>query len=81
MPITPEPQIEPRTAPEPQSPPSGAALPDPAASIQRTPWQRTAAAVPVSRRNHYNPASAQPTTTPATSTPGLIGPVGYDVQK
>jgi pilus assembly protein CpaC len=80
MPVTPQPQIEPQQGQvDPQ--PSGAALPDPSANIQRAPWQRTAAALPVFPRNQYNPATAEPSATPATSTPGLIGPIGYDVQK
>jgi hypothetical protein len=80
LPATPQPQLEPQLeGADPQ--PSGAALPDPSASVGRAPWQRTAAALPVFPRNHYNPAPAQPTATPATSTPGLIGPIGYDVEK
>jgi hypothetical protein len=51
--VTPQPQIEPQQGQvDPQ--PSGAALPDPSANIQRAPWQRTAAALPVFPRNQYN---------------------------
>jgi pilus assembly protein CpaC len=54
----------------------GGSLPDPAANRLQAPWQRSAATragVPM-RPN-------QTAGRPATSTPGLIGPIGYDVQK
>jgi len=55
-------------------------LPDPAASLQGPQWQTTPAAhySPVNRRN---PNQVRQTSGRATSTPGLIGPIGYDVQK
>jgi pilus assembly protein CpaC len=56
--------------------PNGDVPPDPAAS--RGPqWQRTASAVTNRQVRH---ASGRPNGMP-TSTPGLIGPIGYDVQK
>lgn len=69
--VTPLPHV-----PQPQAAPS-----DPAASNRQPQWQ---AAVPQAamRNNPYVPAS-EPTLAPpqTTSTPGLIGPIGYDVQK
>ena len=55
-------------------------LPDPAASIQGPQWQTTPAAhySPVNRRNQNQ---VRQTSGRSTSTPGLIGPIGYDVQK
>lgn len=55
-------------------------LPDPAASIQGPQWQTTPAAhyAPTNRRN---PNQVQQASGRSTSTPGLIGPIGYDVQK
>jgi pilus assembly protein CpaC len=56
--------------------PGGEVPPDPAAS--RGPhWNRTASAVTSRQVRSANSRSGGP----ATSTPGLIGPIGYDVQK
>jgi pilus assembly protein CpaC len=60
--------------------PSGAQPPDPAASRPRPQWQRTAGA-PMNRNIRPNPVVGPTLSGPATSTPGLIGPIGYDVQK
>jgi hypothetical protein len=82
-PATPQPQLgqpQPAAQPAAQPQPSATPLPDPAAARPQASWQRTAAA-PVFPRNQHNPAPMQPAATPATSTPGLIGPIGYDVQK
>ena len=56
------------------------ALPDPAASTQGPQWQTTPAAhyAPTNRRN---PNQVRQASGRSTSTPGLIGPIGYDVQK
>lgn len=54
--------------------PSGALPPDPAANHMMPQWQRTAN-VPASQ------GARSVLTGPTTSTPGLIGPIGYDVQK
>jgi hypothetical protein len=54
-------------------------LPDPAASLQRPNWR--GAARPARQTNPYKPAAAPIPASRATSTPGLIGPIGYDVQK
>lgn len=63
----------------PQSP--GSSMPpDPAANRVPPQWQRTASAV-TSRQIRSNPNHRPMVNTPATSTPGLIGPIGYDVQK
>lgn len=57
-----------------------ATVPNPAAGMPRPNWQAGAVAP-------YNPPSRQVQTPPpaavvrTTSTPGLIGPIGYDVQK
>ncbi|HYO24005.1 MAG TPA: pilus assembly protein N-terminal domain-containing protein [Lacipirellulaceae bacterium] len=58
--------------------PGGASPPDPAANMLPPQWQRTASA----DRTMRTTAPAGPMLgEPATSTPGLIGPIGYDVQK
>ena len=54
--------------------------PDPAARRAPPPWQRTAA-LPAQRATRPNPSAAPTLIGPSTSTPGLIGPIGYDVQK
>jgi pilus assembly protein CpaC len=74
-PADPSMPLEPATGPELEGVlPSGAAPPDPAANHMMPQWQRTA-----------NAPAGQVTrsvlTGPTTSTPGLIGPIGYDVQK
>ncbi len=63
---------------QPQLAPS--ALPDPAANIQGPQWQTAPAAhySPVNRRTQNQ---VRQTSGRSTSTPGLIGPIGYDVQK
>lgn len=55
-------------------------LPDPAANLQGPQWQTTPAAhyAPTNRRN---PNQVRQASGRSTSTPGLIGPIGYDVQK
>jgi hypothetical protein len=81
MPVEPVQPLEGESGPlvEPDAP--GAALPpDPAASYGRPQWQRTALAPVNHSILHNRPAGAMPATGP-TSTPGLIGPIGYDVQK
>ncbi len=52
---------------------------DPAAGLPGPSWQRTAAA-PNRSILHNRPAGSTPPGG-ATSTPGLIGPIGYDVEK
>ena len=55
-------------------------VPNPAAGMPQPQWQ-TASTGPIIPASRHNPA---PTLAPAnrtTSTPGLIGPIGYDVQK
>ncbi|BBO32959.1 hypothetical protein PLANPX_2571 [Lacipirellula parvula] len=69
MPIQP---LQPELAP--------ATLPDPAASIQG-PQFRAAPAAHYSPVNQRQPNQVRQTSARATSTPGLIGPIGYDVQK
>jgi pilus assembly protein CpaC len=54
--------------------------PDPAANRTPPQWQRTAA-LPANRSIRTNPPTAPTLIGPSTSTPGLIGPIGYDVQK
>ena len=54
--------------------PNGALPPDPAANHMMPQWQRTANVA-------AGPATRSVLTGPTTSTPGLIGPIGYDVQK
>ena len=56
------------------------APPDPAASSRSRSWQRTAA-LPANRSIRTTRPSRPTASRPATSTPGLIGPIGYDVQK
>jgi pilus assembly protein CpaC len=75
MPTGPEfgPQFEP-------VPPGGAAPPDPAAQQGQPPWQRTAA-LPNNRSIPHNPTIGPALPPRTTSTPGLIGPIGYDVAK
>lgn len=78
-----EPGPAPLTPPQPASAaaqPQGISLPDPAAQLPQAPWQRTAQA-PSHPSNRYNPSPAPAPAAPATSTPGLIGSIGYDVQK
>lgn len=53
---------------------------DPAAGLPGPSWQRTASAPANRSILHNRPAGAIPPAT-ATSTPGLIGPIGYDVEK
>jgi hypothetical protein len=53
---------------------------DPAAHQQSPPWQRTASA-PSGRSILRHRADGATATGGPTSTPGLIGPIGYDVQK
>ncbi len=60
--------------------PDGAAPPDPAASQSLPQWQRTAAGSP-NRSILHNRPNGSTGAAGATSTPGLIGPIGYDVQK
>lgn len=57
-----------------------ATLPDPAASIQG-PQFRAAPAAHYSPANQRHPNQVRQTSARSTSTPGLIGPIGYDVQK
>jgi pilus assembly protein CpaC len=55
-------------------------VPNPAAGMPQPTWQ-TASAAPINPPSRHHPT---PTLAPAnrtTSTPGLIGPIGYDVQK
>jgi len=82
---TPQPAASPAPATPPQpsaasAAPKSVVLPDPAAQVPPAPWQRTAQA-PTHPTSRYNPNSAPILAPPATSTPGLIGPIGYDVQK
>jgi pilus assembly protein CpaC len=60
--------------------PGAVAPPDPAANRVPPQWQRTASAV-TSRQIRSNPHPGPMGANPTTSTPGLIGPIGYDVQK
>jgi hypothetical protein len=60
--------------------PTPAAGPDPAASSIMRPRQSTAAR-PTNRTSPQNPSTPQLAAPNTTSTPGLIGPIGYDVQK
>lgn len=53
---------------------------DPSARQQSPPWQRTAAA-PSGRSILRHRADGATPVVGSTSTPGLIGPIGYDVQK
>lgn len=55
-------------------------LPDPAANTRGPQWPATPAAH-YSPANRRNPTSVRQTSGRSTSTPGLIGPIGYDVQK
>lgn len=55
-------------------------LPDPAARNQGPQWQTTPAAH-YSPANRRNPNQVRQASGRSTSTPGLIGPIGYDVQK
>jgi hypothetical protein len=75
MPAGPEfdPQVDPAL-------PSGAMPPDPAAQQGQAPWQRTAA-LPNNRSIPHNPTAGAALPPRTTSTPGLIGPIGYDVAK
>jgi pilus assembly protein CpaC len=67
--------LEPATGPQLDGVlPSGASPPDPAANHMMPQWQRTATA-PAGQ------VTRSVLTGPTTSTPGLIGPIGYDVQK
>jgi pilus assembly protein CpaC len=60
--------------------PSGASPPDPAANHMLPQWQRTAN-VAAGHNGASGPTTRSVLTGPTTSTPGLIGPIGYDVQK
>jgi hypothetical protein len=53
---------------------------DPSAHQQSPQWQRTASS-PGGRSILHNRAGGAAPAGGATSTPGLIGPLGYDVQK
>jgi pilus assembly protein CpaC len=55
-------------------------MPDPSAGAGRPQWQ-AAAPTPSSLANRHNPTPALVPANRTTSTPGLIGPIGYDVQK
>jgi hypothetical protein len=55
---------------------TSAQAPDPAAGMSRPQWQT---ATNPGNRNNSTPTLAPANRT--TSTPGLIGPIGYDVQK
>jgi pilus assembly protein CpaC len=68
----------PENIPHPQ--PAAQPLPDPAAQAPQPEYHRMAAS-PQGQHIRYNPPPVQPASAPATSTPGLIGPIGYDVQK
>ena len=72
-------RLEPRIVPQQPGPPAGA-LPDPAARLPLPNWRGAAV-----RRNQpsspYKQTAAQVPVSQTTSTPGLIGPIGYDVQK
>jgi pilus assembly protein CpaC len=59
--------------------PGGETPPDPAASRVTPQWQRTASVV-TNRQIRSNPNGPR-LGSATTSTPGLIGPIGYDVQK
>ncbi len=54
--------------------------PNPAAGMPQPQWQ-TALAAPVISSNRQNPSPILAPANRTTSTPGLIGPIGYDVQK
>ena len=56
--------------------PAGVQAPDPSAGLSRPQWQT--AANPI---NRDNPTPLLAPANRTTSTPGLIGPIGYDVQK
>ncbi len=55
-------------------------MPDPSADAGRPQWQ-SAAPSSSSLANRHNPTPALVPANRTTSTPGLIGPIGYDVQK
>lgn len=55
-------------------------LPDPAAQVAPPQWQGSQAAH-VSPVNRQQPTQIRQASGRSTSTPGLIGPIGYDVQK
>ncbi len=59
--------------------PVGGALPDPSAKLP-SPWLRNQAPAPLNRANSPF-RSARQQLTGSTTTPGLIGPIGYDVEK
>jgi len=60
--------------------PTGRAMPDPSARAPRPHWQG-AQAGPANQPVPYNPPVAPVASQATTATPGLIGPIGYDVQK
>jgi pilus assembly protein CpaC len=84
IPVQPGPGVQ-EVTPLPHVPPQAAPA-DPAASTRQPQWQpavpQLAVSQPAMRHNPYVP-TAEPTLAPpqTTSTPGLIGPIGYDVQK
>jgi pilus assembly protein CpaC len=73
---------------EPPAPPVQNAAPpiqtepatDPAAIKFPSPWQQSRPVAEYSRQSPQTPALTQPIRS-ATSTPGLIGPIGYDMEK
>jgi pilus assembly protein CpaC len=74
--MRPRPPVLPHT----QTAASPMRVPDPAAGTQQPQWQ-TAAARPINPNSPQNPTPLMPPANRMTSTPGLIGPIGYDVQK
>jgi len=54
---------------------------DPAAKAGRAPWMQTRQPIPQNPQVRQYQMARQPGSQPTTSTPGLIGPLGYDVEK
>ena len=72
LPLQPSQPLQPQLAP--------GRLPDPAANVAPPQWQGTQASH-VSPSNRQHPNQVRQASGRSTSTPGLIGPIGYDVQK
>lgn len=64
----------------PTLPPQEEAMPDPSAVRFPSPWQDSKPVNQYSRQAPQTPTLTQPVRS-ATSTPGLIGPIGYDMEK